>query len=74
MALLITPILVSVGWIYSKPLTLDFNILEISVLGCAILIVNYLVAVCIINFHSITNFFFLNKKIIFKKILILLIG
>ncbi|RGB37858.1 hypothetical protein C1646_638601 [Rhizophagus diaphanus] len=44
MALLITPILVSVGWIYSKPLTLDFNILEISVLGCAILIVNYLVA------------------------------
>ncbi|PKY48755.1 hypothetical protein RhiirA4_322401 [Rhizophagus irregularis] len=44
MALLIAPILVSVGWIYGRPLTLDFNILEISVLGCAILIVNYLVA------------------------------
>ncbi|RIA84146.1 hypothetical protein C1645_784770 [Glomus cerebriforme] len=44
MALLITPILVSVGWIYGRPLTLDFNMLEISVLGCAILIVNYLVA------------------------------
>uniref|UniRef100_A0A1D1YE75 Vacuolar cation/proton exchanger n=1 Tax=Anthurium amnicola TaxID=1678845 RepID=A0A1D1YE75_9ARAE len=44
MALLITPILVSVGWAYSRPLTLDFNILEISVLGSAILIVNYLVA------------------------------
>ena len=45
MALLITPILVSVGWIFNKPLTLDFNMLEISVLGAAILIVNYLVAV-----------------------------
>ncbi|CAG8445475.1 15017_t:CDS:10 [Funneliformis caledonium] len=44
MALLITPILVSVGWIYEKPLTLDFNALEISVLACAVLIVNYLVA------------------------------
>lgn len=63
MALLIAPILVSVGWIYGKPLTLDFNILEISVLGCAILIVNYLVAVCIIIFHSI-NIFFLKKKFI----------
>jgi hypothetical protein len=50
MALLISPILVSVGWIYSKPLTLDFNVLEISVLGCAVLIVNYLVAVRIIIF------------------------
>ncbi|GBC02854.1 hypothetical protein RclHR1_04860008 [Rhizophagus clarus] len=44
MALLITPVLVSVGWIFNRPLTLDFNILEISVLGCAVLIVNYLVA------------------------------
>ncbi|CAI2167150.1 10508_t:CDS:10 [Funneliformis geosporum] len=42
MALLITPILVSVGWIFDKPLTLDFNPLEISVLACAVLIVNYL--------------------------------
>ncbi|CAG8441852.1 11858_t:CDS:2 [Diversispora eburnea] len=43
-ALLVTPILVIVGWITSRPLTLDFNNLEIGVLACAVLIVNYLVA------------------------------
>ncbi|CAJ0752134.1 19528_t:CDS:10 [Entrophospora sp. SA101] len=44
MALLVAPILVLVGWILDKPLTLDFNALEIAVLSCAVLIVNYLVA------------------------------
>ncbi|CAG8744354.1 13495_t:CDS:2, partial [Acaulospora morrowiae] len=44
MALLVTPILVIVGWFMGHPLTLDFNVLEISVLACAVLIVNYLVA------------------------------
>ncbi|CAG8627613.1 9960_t:CDS:2 [Rhizophagus irregularis] len=43
-ALLVTPVLVLVGWITSRPLTLDFNTLEICVLACAVLIVNYLVA------------------------------
>lgn len=43
-ALLVTPILVLVGWLTSRPLTLDFNTLEICVLACAVLIVNYLVA------------------------------
>ncbi|CAG8484859.1 6859_t:CDS:2 [Acaulospora morrowiae] len=44
MTLLVTPILVIIGWIIGKPLTLDFNVLEIAVLACAVLIVNYLVA------------------------------
>nr|CAG8441573.1 1847_t:CDS:10 [Entrophospora candida] len=43
-ALLVTPVLVLFGWITSRPLTLDFNTLEICVLACAVLIVNYLVA------------------------------
>ncbi|CAG8441349.1 14170_t:CDS:2 [Funneliformis mosseae] len=43
-ALLVTPVLVLVGWMTSRPLTLDFNTLEICVLACAVLIVNYLVA------------------------------
>jgi len=41
---LVTPVLVLVGWVTSRPLTLDFNTLEICVLACAVLIVNYLVA------------------------------
>jgi len=44
MALLVGPILVLVGWISGKPLTFDFNALEIAVLACAVIIVNYLVA------------------------------
>ncbi|CAG8732534.1 19041_t:CDS:2 [Cetraspora pellucida] len=32
MALLVTPLLVIIGWIIGKPLTLDFNLLEISVI------------------------------------------
>ncbi|CAG8840600.1 15727_t:CDS:2, partial [Racocetra persica] len=44
MALLVTPLLVIIGWIVGNPLTLDFNILEISVLAGAVLIVNFLVA------------------------------
>ncbi|CAH1757071.1 14621_t:CDS:10 [Entrophospora sp. SA101] len=44
-ALLVAPVLVLFGWITSRPLTLDFNTLEICVLACAVLIVNYLVAV-----------------------------
>jgi len=40
---LVTPVLVLVGWVTSRPLTLDFNTLEICVLACAVLIVNYLV-------------------------------
>ncbi|CAG8663388.1 21632_t:CDS:2 [Dentiscutata erythropus] len=43
-ALLIGPLLVLIGWMTSRPLTLDFNVLEVSVLACAVLIVNYLVA------------------------------
>lgn len=43
-ALLVAPVLVLFGWITSRPLTLDFNTLEICVLACAVLIVNYLVA------------------------------
>ncbi|CAG8462163.1 11854_t:CDS:2 [Racocetra persica] len=43
-ALLIGPVLVLGGWATSRPLTLDFNVLEICVLACAVLIVNYLVA------------------------------
>ncbi|CAG8637139.1 418_t:CDS:2, partial [Racocetra fulgida] len=43
-ALLIAPALVLIGWAVSRPLTLDFNVLEVSVLACAVLIVNYLVA------------------------------
>ncbi|CAG8558753.1 9208_t:CDS:2 [Paraglomus brasilianum] len=43
-ALLVTPILVLVGWVTQRPLTLDFTALEIAVLGCAVLIINYLVA------------------------------
>ncbi|CAG8559899.1 47_t:CDS:2 [Dentiscutata heterogama] len=43
-ALLVGPLLVLIGWMTSRPLTLDFNVLEICVLACAVLIVNYLVA------------------------------
>ncbi|CAG8601920.1 23034_t:CDS:2, partial [Racocetra persica] len=34
-ALLIAPALVLFGWAISRPLTLDFNVLEVSVLACA---------------------------------------
>ncbi|CAG8433788.1 11370_t:CDS:10 [Diversispora eburnea] len=44
-SVVITPILTIAGWIMERPLTLDFNVLEISVLACAVLIVNFLVAV-----------------------------
>ncbi|CAG8524187.1 3721_t:CDS:2 [Acaulospora colombiana] len=44
MALLVAPILIILGWILGKPLTLDFNVLELTALACAVLIVNYLVA------------------------------
>ncbi|CAG8440433.1 3448_t:CDS:2 [Ambispora gerdemannii] len=43
-ALLVGPLLVIVGWIINRPLTLDFTQLEIAVLACSVLIVNYLVA------------------------------
>ncbi|CAG8480342.1 11360_t:CDS:2 [Scutellospora calospora] len=49
-ALLITPILVLVGWITSRPLTLDFNMLEISVLACAVLIMSYIM-IAIVFFY-----------------------
>ncbi|CAG8538568.1 1806_t:CDS:10, partial [Dentiscutata erythropus] len=44
MALLVTPLLVLIGWAIGRPLSLDFNILEICVLAGAVLIVNFLVA------------------------------
>ncbi|CAG8555812.1 2775_t:CDS:2, partial [Ambispora leptoticha] len=43
-ALLVGPLLVIVGWWIERPLTLDFTQLEIAVLACSVLIVNYLVA------------------------------
>ncbi|KAG9304109.1 hypothetical protein G9A89_006019 [Geosiphon pyriformis] len=43
-ALLIGPLLVVIGWFIDRPLTLDFTSLEVAVLACSVLIVNYLVA------------------------------
>ncbi|RIB11822.1 hypothetical protein C2G38_2102569 [Gigaspora rosea] len=44
MTLLVTPLLVLIGWAVDRPLSLDFNVLELSMLACAVLIVNFLVA------------------------------
>ncbi|CAJ0913689.1 11955_t:CDS:10 [Entrophospora sp. SA101] len=63
MALLVAPILVLVGWILDKPLTLDFNALEIAVLSCAVLIVNYLVADNKANWLEAIAFFYFPSTI-----------
>nr|CAG8463200.1 6535_t:CDS:10 [Entrophospora candida] len=63
MALLVAPILVLVGWITDKPLTLDFNALEIAVLSCAVLIVNYLVADNKANWLEAIAFFYFPNTI-----------
>jgi len=42
-ALLVTPLMVIVGWIIHQPMTLLFNIFETGVLFVSVLIVNYLI-------------------------------
>ncbi|CAG8619154.1 7284_t:CDS:2 [Gigaspora margarita] len=44
MTLLVTPLLVLIGWAVDRQLSLDFNVLELSMLACAVLVVNFLVA------------------------------
>lgn len=48
-ALLITPILVIIGWIINVEMSLFFNIYETAVLFATIILVNYLVVVSEIN-------------------------
>ena len=56
-ALLVTPLLVVIGWIIGQPLTLFFETFETAVLFITVLITNYLIQV---TFHSPRNnlFFF----------------
>ncbi|KAG0206860.1 hypothetical protein BGX28_001795 [Mortierella sp. GBA30] len=43
-ALLVTPILVLLGWILDQPMTLRFTILEVAVLSGTVLLINWLIA------------------------------
>ncbi|KAF9200132.1 hypothetical protein BGZ49_009658 [Haplosporangium sp. Z 27] len=43
-ALLVTPILVILGWIMGYPMTFRFSILEVVVLTASVLMINYLIA------------------------------
>ncbi|KAF9111304.1 hypothetical protein BGX27_005117 [Mortierella sp. AM989] len=43
-ALLVTPILVLLGWIIEVPMTLRFTVLEVTILAASILLINYLIA------------------------------
>ncbi|KAF9425554.1 hypothetical protein BGZ76_003183, partial [Entomortierella beljakovae] len=43
-SLLVTPILVLIGWIMEVPMTLRFTILEVTILASSIMLVNYLIS------------------------------
>lgn len=47
-SLLVTPVLVIIGWIIGKPMTLFFETFETAVMFVTVLITNYLIAVCLI--------------------------
>jgi Ca2+:H+ antiporter len=44
-ALLVTPLMVIIGWIINQPMSLYFNLFETAVMVIAVLMVNYLIMV-----------------------------
>jgi Ca2+:H+ antiporter len=44
-ALLVTPLMVIIGWIIDQPMSLYFNLFETAVMVIAVLMVNYLIMV-----------------------------
>jgi Ca2+:H+ antiporter len=57
-ALLVTPLMVILGWIIDQPMSLYFNLFETAVMVIAVLMVNYLIMVC----HHVIVFCYVNYR------------